>query len=237
MITEGIARRDAFKLLIMSTVITMALWFIPFANWLTYPFRLFVTIVHESSHAIAALLTFGSVNRIALSVSGSGVTQVVGGLSLIVSSAGYVGTTIYGALLLLLVRQGKFSRAAAMVTALLLLAVTLLFAGNLLMWISGLGFAIGFLLLSLKAGSKFVQFFMSFLAIQCLLNAFYDLWYLLYLSISSPSVQTDAQNMAAATNGLIPAVIWALAWALISLLVILATLTVFYRDLRARALI
>ena len=39
-------------LLIIATVITIVLWFIPFADYLVYPIRLFVTFIHEASHAL-----------------------------------------------------------------------------------------------------------------------------------------------------------------------------------------
>jgi len=42
-------------LLIIATVITIVLWFIPFADYLVYPIRLFVTFIHEASHALIAV--------------------------------------------------------------------------------------------------------------------------------------------------------------------------------------
>ena len=42
--------------------------------------------------ALAALATSGSVRRIALGWNGSGVTQVAGGWTLVVASAGYLAT-------------------------------------------------------------------------------------------------------------------------------------------------
>ena len=66
--------RNSFKLLVFASLLTMALWFIPFAGLITYPIRLFVTYIHEIGHALAALVTLGGVNRVALDWSGSGVT-------------------------------------------------------------------------------------------------------------------------------------------------------------------
>ena len=50
------ARPQAATLLLAATI-SIILWFIPFAEILTYPFRLFVTFIHEGGHAIAAMLT------------------------------------------------------------------------------------------------------------------------------------------------------------------------------------
>jgi peptidase M50B-like protein len=54
------ARPQAMTLLV-AALISIALWFVPFAEILSYPFRIFVTFIHEGGHAIAALLTGNSV--------------------------------------------------------------------------------------------------------------------------------------------------------------------------------
>src|SRR5438128_10884076 len=102
--------RDGFKLLLFATALTVGLWFIPFANIATYPFRLFVTYVHETGHALAALLTLGSVRGMVIHPNGSGETYTLGGIRFIVSSAGYLGSTIFGALLLLLCHRGTIAK-------------------------------------------------------------------------------------------------------------------------------
>ena len=57
------ARPQAMTLLI-ATTISVLLWFIPFAEVLTYPFRLFVTFIHEGGHALATLATLGDVEQV-----------------------------------------------------------------------------------------------------------------------------------------------------------------------------
>jgi hypothetical protein len=78
-------------LLLIATALTIALWFVPYAEYLVYPVRLFVTFVHESSHALVAVLTGGSVQSLTISADGSGVVYSMGsGLigQLLTSSAG-----------------------------------------------------------------------------------------------------------------------------------------------------
>jgi hypothetical protein len=229
--------KESFRLLVFASLLTLALWFIPFAGVITWPIRQFVTLLHEAGHAIAALATFGQVRRIALDWNGSGVTLFAGGWTLIVASAGYLSTILYGSGLLLVLRRARHARGAAIFTAALLLFITVLFGGNLLAWLTGLVFGGGCLLLALRAKPKVTHFVMSFLAVQCVLNALYDLRTLLFLSAFDSNIHTDAQLMAAATNGFIPPLVWALGWSMLAVVMLGATLVVYYRSLRQRAAI
>src|SRR3982751_693623 len=95
-------------LLLVATVITIALWFIPLGEYLVYPIRLFVTFVHEGSHALVGFLTGGSVQSLTIGSDGSGmVYSAPSGWfgSVLTSSAGYIGSTVFGVLLLLLIRR------------------------------------------------------------------------------------------------------------------------------------
>ena len=227
--------KASFRLLVLASLLTLALWFIPYASVITYPIGLFVTLVHEAGHAIVALATFGDVHRIGLDWNGNGVTLRSGGWGLLISSAGYLSTMLYGCGLLLLLRRARNARGAAIFTAAFVLMITVLFAGNLPAWVVGLTFGVGCLLLALKAKPKTTHFVMGFLAVQSVLNALYDLRDLLYLSASEPGVRTDAANMAAATNGFVPAIVWALGWSVLAVAMLGATLLIYYRSLRQRA--
>jgi hypothetical protein len=227
--------RSSFTLLVLASILTLGLWFIPFAGLITFPIRLFVTYIHEIGHALAALATLGGVNRVALDWSGSGVTFTQGGLGFLISSAGYLTTTLYGAGLLLFLRRERNARIAAIGTGAALLFVTVFFGGNILAWLCGLVFGVGCLFLGAKAKPRLVHFVMSFIAVQCLLNAFYDLRTLLYLSAFDPAFPTDAWNMSQATGGFLPPVFWAAGWAMLSAAVVVGTLIVYYRSLQERA--
>jgi hypothetical protein len=225
--------KESFRFLVLASMATLLLWFIPYAGAVTFPIRLFVTFIHEAGHALATLLSFGTVNRIAIYWNGSGVTETMGGTRLLISSAGYLSTTLYGSALLLLLRRQKSAKAVALVTGILMVGVTVLWGGNWLAWLIGLIFGAVFIALALKGKSKIVHILMSFLAVQCVLNAFYDLLNLIYLSAAESSTLTDAQNMSTSTGGFIPAIFWALGWSVISFVMLATTLLVYYRSLKS----
>ena len=123
------ARPQAMALL-FAAGLSIALWFIPFAEVLTYPFRIFVTFIHEGGHAIAALLTGNSVQSLSVAMNASGETYTTnGGLlsQMLVSSAGYLGAMTYGALLLVLIRRAVAARLVLAGSAIVILALTLIF--------------------------------------------------------------------------------------------------------------
>ena len=61
-------------LLLVATIVTIALWIVPYGGYVVYPIRLFVTFIHESSHAIMAVLTGGAVQSLTIAADGSGLT-------------------------------------------------------------------------------------------------------------------------------------------------------------------
>lgn len=215
--------RDQVRILLGATALALVLSFTPYANTLMYPFRLFVTFIHEGGHALAALATGNYVQSLTIQPDGSGeVLATHGGLAdgLLISSAGYLGATSYGALLLFLLRRKVAARVVLIATAAFIGLMSVRF-GYANIFTLGWGLALcGALLLAAKhAGEKVANFGLSFVAVQCVLNALFDLRTL--LSLSSPvgaPVHTDAVNMAQATG--IPAVVWALAWIGVSLVVL-----------------
>lgn len=229
--------RPQVRTLLVAAAITFLLWFIPFADVLTYPFRIFVTFIHEGGHAIAALLTGNSVASLSVASDGSGLTYSTGSgfLSRIfISSAGYLGVTAFGALLLLLIRRTIAARAVLIGSAALIGGLTLIFGlftpllsgswghvwGIPFTLVAGLLISIGLVAVARYASPRVATFFVSFLAVQCVLNALLDLKTLFFLSspFAIGEVHSDAANMASYTG--VPAMFWTLAWAGIAVVIL-----------------
>jgi hypothetical protein len=226
--------KNAFSLLVICSALTLVLWFVPLGWVLTYPFRMFVTLIHEAGHATAALISLGSVHRIYLDWHGNGMTETSGGIGFLISSAGYVGATLYGAALLLLLRKAERAKPLALATAGLVLVETVVLGSNLTIWVAGIGVGLMLLAVGWLAPRRVVHFFMSFLAIQAVLNALYDLKALFTLSVWDPNRLTDARNMESATGNLVPAVFWAVAWGVVAVGILAYTLVIYYKSLVGR---
>src|SRR5688572_7005917 len=216
--------RDAepqLTLLLVATLLSIGLWiaswFIPLLSYMTYPLRIFATFIHEGGHALATVLTGNSVSSLSVSPDGSGEVYSLGsGLlsGLLISSAGYLGTTAFGVGLLAWMRFGRSSRIALLASAGFVAVMTIVFGliapffnffttstagGFFFTLFSGTLLAVGLAAIAKFASAKWANFAVAFLAVQCLLSAAVDLITVFVIS-SMTSAHSDAANMAAATG-------------------------------------
>jgi hypothetical protein len=186
-------------------------------------------MVHELGHGLAALMTGGEFIRFVISADGSGLATTAGGWRWVIIPAGYVGVALFGATLILLGRSHRWSRIALGVIggtmALLSLRygapslVSADFVSGFLTTLSGLIFGGFFVWVAIKATPGWIVFLLHLVAIQAALTAFSDLATVMGLSLrffDAPA--NDAQSMAELT--FIPAIIWALLWAIVAVALI-----------------
>lgn len=230
-------------MLMLAAIVSVAFWFIPFAEILIYPFRIFVTFIHEGGHAIAALLTGNSVQSLSVSMSGSGeVYSTQGGTfsQMFVSSAGYLGAMAFGAVLLVLIRRAAAARIILFSCAFLILFLTFVFgflkpifngpgsswAAVPFTFIAGVVISLGLYAIGRWTGERVALFIVSMIAVQCILNALLDLKTVFFLSSPfAPVVPNDAVNMANATG--VPAIFWALLWIAVAFGILLLALRLY----------
>lgn len=244
------AARPQAMTLLAAAAISIVLWFIPFAEILTYPFRIFVTFIHEGGHAIAALLTGNSVGSLSVAMNASGETYTTRGgfvSQAFVASAGYLGSMAYGALLLVLIRKAVTARLVLLGSAGLIFLLTFVYgifkpifywgalSGIPFTFLAGTFLTIGLVAVAKFASARLATFFVSFLAVQCILNALLDLKNVFFLS--SPfgaTVPTDAVNMATLTG--LPAIFWAILWILLALGILALAMRIYVvtRDSRVQ---
>jgi hypothetical protein len=202
-------------------VLSLVLRQIPILGWITYPFQLFVTLVHELSHGLAAVLTGGRFVDFTISFNASGLATTAGGWRWIIIPAGYLGTALFGGVLLLLVQRSpglRERRWLALGLGLFFGLMTLLFARNLIAIVVG-GLAAAVLLALGWYGPRlWLTFGLDLLAIQCSLNALDSLTGLVRLSAGPFRSSNDAQAMADLSH--IPAPFWALLWSLAALAIL-----------------
>lgn len=192
--------------------------------WPLYPFKLLVVLMHESGHAAATLLVGGSVDLIRISPDQGGVTvsRYAPGLlkEIVISSAGYVGSSVSGCVLLWVAARSKEGRWPLIALAAWCALVTVLYVrdGFTLVFVGGCALALG--LLARFGPALLRRGVLVFLAAFSCCYALYDIRDdLLHLHSSGAS---DADALARATY--IPAIVWGVGWALLSLVLLAVTL-------------
>lgn len=241
---EQVLRRQTILITIVALIVALFLWNMPDveqrvvqrdgaivtqtsafnASIITYPVRLFVTFVHEAGHALAGLLSGGSVEGFTVSPDGSGVARIAGGNIALIAPAGYLGAALFGAMLFFVTsRKPQWTRGLAVAIGFSIVVLTLSFATpdaeqNRTAQVVGIGFGLGLIALGAFAPRAITVFLLNTLAILTGLNAVFDLWSVVRNPNPAPGgALNDAANFSAQVTPLLPAAVVALMWALIAL--------------------
>jgi hypothetical protein len=126
---------------------------IPILKFLILPFSIFAVVIHELAHALATVLSGGRFERLSVwynptrnEVEGAAYSR--GGDGCLIINAGYVGTILFGALLLVVAVSDLSARLVVLVLGLGLLVVTALFIRGAFGVVSGLLIGLTLILIS-----------------------------------------------------------------------------------------
>lgn len=224
-------RKDQ-KLLLLAGFLALAAWATPAAHAFLLPLIYLNTHLHELCHALAGWISGGRPDYILVNADGSGVTPTAGGSLILVASAGYVGTSIIGGLMILMAADERGAKTAlGLLAGSLAISMVLLVRGDAIGLAAGVGWVVLSLVLARCLRQDAAIFATQFLGLQlCLTSgeAFASLF-----QVSARGMHSDAQIMAGASG--IPAVAWAMGWFLFSSLAVLAALrTAWSRSARRR---
>jgi hypothetical protein len=132
--------------------------------------------------------------------------------------------------LLLTLRNRTSSSSGLQPWILLLLIVSLVFyliaSGSLFSWMAGLVIAISLFAIARFAQLSFAHFFLTFLAVQCSLNALDAVKTVYFVSLRS-SCPNDAATMSSLTG--LPAWLWAILWLILSVSILFVSAIVYLR--------
>jgi hypothetical protein len=180
-----------------------------------YPVKVFVVLLHEISHAAAAIVTGGGVERIVLDSNQGGAAYTRGGIPFITMSAGYLGSLLWGVLFVML-GFSRWLRPRWIIGAigLFVMLVTISVVRNPF----GLffGFAFGGLLV---ASAKYLSQRTNRILLLGLglTSALYAILDIKSDILARPHLRSDAAMLYEMTG--IPTVFWGFLWIAIALLV------------------
>jgi len=217
--------------LLLTGLALLLLWQVPWAGWIAWPVRLFGTFTHELSHGLAAAATGGALQRFVVNPDLSGMAWSAGGIRWIVSSAGYVGSAVFGALLVLASRVLP-ARGVLLFLGLSLLLLCALYVRNLFGMASGLALGAALVVAGIWLSRAWADALLLVFAVQAILEGFGSLLDVFHLA-RGDAVHTDAHTLAQLSG--LPAPAWAVAWALFSAIVCWGVLRLAFRGERGES--
>jgi hypothetical protein len=197
----------------------VALWRQP----VLWPLKVLVVMMHETGHALATLLVGGHVDRVTIAANESG--QCVSALppgtlrQIVIYSAGYVGSALAGAILLIATLRYRIRRATLGAMCVWLVAMGLLYAGDAftLIFCIGTALALGAMVrwFPLRAVEALDVFIASFTGLYALFDLRDDLW------DGAARSHSDAALLSQLTG--VPSILWAVLWSALAVVILLVS--------------
>jgi hypothetical protein len=186
-------------------------------TFVVYPFRLFVVLLHEISHGLAALATGGQIVSIGMSFDEGGVCLTRGGSRFLVLNAGYLGSLLWGALFLVLGVRRRRAPTVIAAVGLFALVVTLLYVRTWFGFFYGLAAGLALVAVASRLKPVVSEVLLATLgAMSCL----YAVWDIASDVLLRTAAESDASALARLTG--VPAVLWGVVWTALSLAVLAA---------------
>lgn len=199
---------------VMGLLVIFAMVALLWGTFVVTPLKIFVVLLHEVSHGLAAVITGGKIVKIEVNALQGGVCSTAGGIRFFVASAGYLGSMLWGALILVVSSRTKHDRWISMAIGVFLMAMTLLYVRNLFGFAFALLFS-GFLIfMGTKLSHVINEFVLQIIGVTSCLYAVLDI---IDDVLRRPGIGSDADTLAKMT--LIPGVVWGVIWIAIALVV------------------
>ena len=201
-----------------------AIWYL----WDTpavYPLKVFVVLLHEISHALIAVATGGTIERIVLDPNQGGACYCPGGNAFLTLSAGYLGSLAWGGLLISAGQMKRINtRWVTGVVGLLVVGLTLAYVRSVFGFWFGLAFGSALVLGAVRLSSAVNQGILLTLGLTSCLYAILDIKSDV---IDRPELRSDAAMLGELTG--IPTVMWGGLWIVVALI---ASAWLFQRSYR-----
>jgi hypothetical protein len=199
-----------------------ALWFL----WDTsavYPLKVFVVLLHEISHAIVAVATGGTIERIVIDRNQGGACYCPGGNAFATLTAGYLGSLAWGGLLVTAGQVKRLnSRWVTGAAGILVIALTLAYVRSTFGFGFGLAFGLALVIGAAKLSAAVNQGILLTLGLTSCLYAILDIKSDI---LDRPELQSDASMLGDLTG--IHTVVWGSLWITVA---VLASAWLFHRS-------
>ncbi len=183
---------------------------------LLWPLKIFVVLLHELSHIVAIVLTGGHPSSISLSMNQGGLATGTGGWRFVVLNAGYLGSLVWGLVLLAIANRRKAVPWSLRAMGIALGLATLVWMRPLISFGFVYGIVASAVLFAIGArtpawvGAAFLRIVGLFSCLYALVDIQLDV-----LHPAASGHVSDASMLADLTG--IPSAVWGVAWSVFAL--------------------
>ncbi len=206
--------RNHWQLLLL-TALVFALWQTP----VVAPLKILVVFFHEFAHALATWLTGGVVEELSVSAQQGGFVRSRGGNGFVILSAGYLGSLLIGAGLLLLALKTTADRFLLGLCGAVMVVVAVLYVRDVFALAFTLGTGAVMLALARFASVAICDLILRLIGLASLIYVPYDIF---DDTIARSNLRSDAYMLAERYFG--TTLFWGGLWLVASLLVIVICL-------------
>ena len=179
------------------------------------PLKILVVFMHELSHGLAGVLTGGSIESITISPYQGGLATIRGGNFFAIASAGYLGSLLIGAGLLLVALRTDADRIVLAICGGVMLLVTALYIRDDFALSFCVATGVVMLLIARYLGHAVNDMVLRVIGLTSLLYVPYDIF---DDTIARSGLRSDAYILAERYGG--PTMFWGGLWLFISVVVI-----------------
>ena len=184
------------------------LWNTPFI----YPIKIFVVFMHEVSHGLAAIATGGRIVEIQINPQQGGHALTQGGSRFWTLTAGYLGSLLWGGLILLLAARTHFDKGISILIGLGMIAISIAFGDSLFTYLFGIGFGAVLIAIGVYLSEAINDWVLRIIGVTSCLYAILDIKSDV---LDRANLRSDARMLSEVTG--IPTEIWGGLWIIVAI--------------------
>ena len=204
---------------ILETSLALVLVFLFWDALFLYPLKLLVVFLHESSHALMTVITGGEVLELVIDQNQGGYVSALGGNRFLVLSAGYLGSILWGAVIVILASYSRQDKILMGILGSIICLITLIYGKGLFVFLFGIGLGMAMIASAIYVNEAINDSILRFIGFVNLMYVPLDIY---SDTIARSHLRSDARMLAEEFGG--TTLLWGSIWIVISTLIVILTL-------------
>ena len=200
-----------FKRYIALLLIFIAIGFL-WNTLFVYPLKIFVVFMHEVSHGLAAIATGGRILEIQINPQQGGHALTQGGSRFWTLTAGYLGSLLWGGVILFLAARTRFDKAISILIGFGMVAISIGFGESTFTYLFGIGFGVALIAIGFYLPEAVNDWVLRIIGVTSCLYAILDIKSDV---LDRSNLRSDARMLSEVTG--IATEVWGALWILIAI--------------------